>query len=148
MKLIRISQNENEDLFNEELDKISKYYELIDKRTIGPYNLFLVKGIDEDGSGDYEVGINYQSLPFVSLEDQKKKKENPTGRTALLKSTQLIVKTLKEWVSMYQEIYIGSTNKGKTNSYYRLLSPYFQTSPIEVEPEGHGFPETYNFKIH
>jgi hypothetical protein len=136
--------------FQSEIKLLNQYgYELIDKKEINNYILFLVYKPNE---GLYEIGITSNNRSFTTQQSQQK--IPATGEGKEFSTARGFKITISNWLNKYSPIYVGSLNKNKTSKYHSILSRLgFNVGEIKYdyvdgnEVFNEVFPESWSFVI-
>lgn len=131
-----------ESVMDDELQLMQQYgYEILDKRQLGDYCLFLTK----DPFGNHQMGFSFGGNSITTPDAQKKR----PAQGNILRHLKEIEKILDEWAAKWGVLYIGSLNKERTQTYHKIFSRHYHTSHIKIIPPSPAtnFETGYNFLI-
>lgn len=88
--------------------------------------------------GNMVVALTHKDQSFTDLGSQEKK---PTDSDVsdIIKVGKKSISVIKNWLSKYRILHVGTTNKKRSMVYHNILSREFQVSPINQQgytPEG------------
>lgn len=129
----------------DEVNKLQEWgYDVVEQFKFLNYTMFLLYHKEEDF---YEISLTTDENDFTSYQDQVKKPatNNPEQiRIAFAKMSEKI----KQWISRYGILVIGSLNKKRTYKYHKLLSSIgFNVSDIKHNLGDEHFPDYWDFNI-
>jgi len=128
----------------DELEKIKEYgYEVVERYSVEPYNMLLLHNTDED---IYEVSLTTNEDEFTSFEAQISKP--PKHKSNFRKIASKLINKLKEWLSEYGNLFVGSFNKERTFKYKRIFSNMgLNVGEIQFN-KNEDLPDSYDFMVY
>ena len=128
----------------DELEKIKEYgYEVVERYSVEPYNMLLLHNTEED---IYEVSLTTNEEDFTSFESQVSK--SPTHKSNFRKIASKLINKLKEWLSEYGDLFVGSFNKDRTYKYKRIFSNMgLNVGEIQFNTN-EDLPDSYDFMVY
>ena len=128
----------------DELEKIKEYgYEVVERYSVEPYNMLLLHNTEED---IYEVSLTTNEEDFTSFESQISKP--PAHKSNFRKIASKLINKLKEWLSEYGDLFVGSFNKDRTYKYKRIFSNMgLNVGEIQFNTN-EDLPDSYDFMVY
>lgn len=128
----------------DELEKIKEYgYEVVERYSAEPYNMLLLHNTEED---IYEVSLTTNEDEFTSFESQVSK--SPTHKSNFRQIAKKLINKLKEWLSKYGDLFVGSFNKERTYKYKRIFSNMgLNVGDIQFN-SNEDLPDSYDFIVY
>jgi hypothetical protein len=92
----------------------------IDGLEVGPYEMVLLRNIH---TGRLQIGLTSHDNHFTNPGDQVDRPSKESTRT-IVAATGKLTNKVKDWISQYGDIHVGSINAKKTMKYHNIFMRY------------------------
>jgi hypothetical protein len=103
---------------NEDLKTYKDHIKVVDKITYNDYTMYLLKFVSIQNC--YQIGMTYKDVSFMKPNDQKGKSFKNSIKI-ILQTKKVFISKLKEWILSFDEIYFGSYDYKKADTYYSII---------------------------